>query len=111
MAGSVPIPPAPPTGSRALVWLLLISGTGMVLYGTAAVVSKNTGLVSLIKYRWEGRDLGREKSRLKAEIDRRRILVEDLRTDPFALERIAREAEHRVRPGEILVLPRTAEKP
>jgi hypothetical protein len=113
MAKTVPISPipGPSSGGRALVWLLLISGTAMILYGTGALVSKNTGLLALVKYRWEGRDLAREDSRLRHEIDERKTLVNALRSDPFALERIAREAEHRVRPGEILVLPRKVESP
>lgn len=107
-------PPAsgvPPSGGRALVWLLLLSGTAMVLYGTAALVSSDTGLLALIRYRWEARDLARDKEALMKRIQHRKKEVGALRSDPFALERIAREREHRVRTGEILVLPRSPGTP
>ncbi len=77
----------------------------MVLYGTAALVSSDTGLLALIRYRWESRDLARDKQALMKRIRHQREHVQALRADPFALERIAREREHRVRSGEILVLP------
>lgn len=93
-------------GSRSLVWVLLVSGVAMVLYGTEALLSSDTGLVALIRYRWEARDLARHKEILLRQIDGRRDHVEALRRDPFEMERIAREHEHRVLPGEILVLPR-----
>ena len=113
MAKNVPNSPIPEpsSGGRALVWLLLISGTAMILYATGALVSKNTGLLALVKYRWAERDLSREENRLRREIGKRKTLVDALRSDPFALERIARETEHRIRPGEILVLPRKIETP
>ncbi len=95
-----------PPGSRSLVWVLLLSGIAMVLYGTGALLSSDTGLAALIRYRWEARDLARHKDILLRQIDGRRDHVEALRRDPFEMERIAREHEHRVLPGEIMVLPR-----
>ncbi|MHB8421345.1 MAG: FtsB family cell division protein [Leptospirales bacterium] len=106
-----PVSGAPPSGGRALVWLLLLSGTAMVLYGTAALVSSDTGLLALIRYRWEARDLARDKEAMMKRIQHRKKEVDALRSDPFALERIAREREHRVRAGEIMVLPRSPGTP
>ena len=100
-----PVQGEPASGGKALVWLLLLSGIAMILYGTAALVSSETGLMALVRYRWQARDLARDKEALMKRIERQRQNVELLRSDPFALERIAREREHRVRPGEILVLP------
>ncbi|AIA31934.1 MULTISPECIES: FtsB family cell division protein [Leptospirillum] len=106
-----PLPPSSPAsdaaGSRFLIVVLLVSGAAMVLYGTGALLSADTGIAPLIRYRWEARDLARHKEALIKRIQDMRAHVDALRSDPFEMERIARENEHRVLEGEILVLPRT----
>lgn len=99
-------PPAEAAGSRFLVYVLLVSGAAMFLYGTGALLSADTGIAPLIRYRWEAKDLARHKESLMKRIQDLRAHVDALRSDPFEMERIARENEHRVLPGEILVLPR-----
>lgn len=80
----------------------------MILYGTGALLSADTGIAPLIRYRWEARDLARHKETLMKRTEVLREHVNALRKDPFEMERIAREKEHRILPGEILVLPRTS---
>lgn len=90
---------------RLFIWLFLIAGTILLIYSARALFSSETGLYALFHYQFARRDLKSEKEALEKHILDEKKEVRNLSTDPFALERVARERQHRVRPGEILVLP------
>ncbi|MDA8060676.1 MAG: FtsB family cell division protein [Leptospirillum sp.] len=90
---------------RLFIWLFLIAGAILLIYSARAILSSETGLYALFHYQFARRDLMSEKEALLKHIQDEKKEVHDLSVDPFALERVARERQHRVRPGEILVLP------
>ncbi len=92
---------------RLFIWLFLIAGTFLLIYSARALFSSETGLYALFHYQFARRDLMSEKSSLEKHVLDETKEVRDLRLDPFALEKVARERQHRVRPGEILVLPKS----
>jgi cell division protein FtsB len=90
---------------RLFIWLFLIAGTILLIYSGRALLSSETGLYALFHYEFAKRDLKSEKEVLEKHIQTEKKEVQNLETDPFALEKVARERQHRVLPGEILVLP------
>ena len=61
--------------------------------------------------RHDARDYSVQIKNLQVENDRLRSHVQELQTDPDAIERQAREELHYTRPGEVIVtLPASAEK-
>ena len=94
------------TGQLVFYW---VAGTGLWLWALFAIVSSSTGLGALLSSVMAEKEAKKTLVRIDhrvSDLDRR---VSALRTDPFELERQAREREHRLRPGEILVLPRSDE--
>ncbi len=87
------------------VWLFVGAGSIMILYSLGAVFSTETGLLALFRYKLAARDLTAEKHSLEHTIADEKKELRDLARDPYGLERIARERQHRIRPGEVLVLP------
>ncbi|MGC8500411.1 MAG: FtsB family cell division protein [Leptospirales bacterium] len=91
-------------GQLLFYWIV---GTGLWLWALTALFSGSTGIgplfSSILAEKEAKKTLQRIDTRV-ADLDRR---TEALRTDPFELERQAREREHRLRPGEILVLPKS----
>ncbi len=90
---------------RLFIWIFLIAGTFLLIYSARALFSSETGLYALFHYQFSRRDLKSEKESLEKHVLDEKKQVLELTVDPFALERVARERQHRVRPGEILVLP------
>ena len=93
-------------GQLVFYW---VAGTGLWAWALFAIVSSSTGLGVLVSSVMAEKEAKKTLLRIDqrvADLDHR---VAALRTDPFELERQAREREHRLRPGEILVLPRSDE--
>ncbi len=76
----------------------LVAGVLAVLLG-AAVFGEN-GVLHLRRLRTEVETLHRDVQALEAENERLSRAITELRSDPAALERIAREELGLVRPGE-----------
>ena len=88
----------------------LVAGLLAVLLG-AAVFGEN-GILQLRRLRTEVASLHRDVQALEAENDRLSRALIELRSDPAALERIAREELGLVRPGErVLRFPRSSPPP
>lgn len=94
---------------RLFIWIFLIAGTFLLIYSARALLSSETGLYALFHYQFALRDLKSEKRTLEKHILGEKKEIRDLAIDPFALERVARERQHRVLPGETLVLPDSRE--
>lgn len=71
----------------------------------------NRGLVRLYRLSRTKGELSREIERLQTSNEALRRQLEALKTDPFAIEKIAREDLGLVRPGEIVYDFRTARGP
>ena len=102
--------PAPPAGRRTR---LLIVGMVAGTLWLAAVFGRH-GLLEVVRYRQERDRLQQEIAKLEREqVDLQRQ-IKSLRTDPLALERLAREELNMARPGEVVVLldpPRDTSSP
>ncbi len=86
----------------------LVVGVLAVLLG-AAVFGEN-GILHLRRLRTEVEALHRDVQALEAENERLSRTIGELRSDPAAVERIAREELGLVRPGErVLRFPRSTE--
>lgn len=96
---------AAPGRGRGQLWIYWIVGGGLWLWTISAMASGTTGLLPLGSYLLRGRETGQELTRVERRVSRLSRQVDALRSDPFSMERQAREREHRLRPGEILVLP------
>ncbi|MHB1758008.1 MAG: FtsB family cell division protein [Leptospirillum sp.] len=105
MSSPQPRPEQQGNDRRLFIWLFLIAGTFLLIYSARALFSSETGLYALFHYQFAKRDLMSEKKSLEKHVLDEKKEVRDLRLDPFALEKVARERQHRVRNGEILVLP------
>lgn len=92
------------TGQLVFYW---VAGTGLWLWALFAVVSSSTGLGALLSSVMAEKEAKKTLVRIDQRVTALDHRVAALRTDPFELERQAREREHRLRPGEILVLPRS----
>jgi cell division protein FtsB len=78
----------------------------------AAAVFGENGILHLRRLRTEVHTLHRDVQALEAENDRLSRAIVELRTDPAAVERIAREELGLVRPGErVLRFPRSPDPP
>lgn len=91
---------------KGQLWFYWTVGTGLWIWTLSALLSGTTGAMPLVSYFFKEREAVHALARIDGRV---RILegrVSSLRSDPFAMERQAREREHRLRPGEILVLPR-----
>ncbi|HEV8675567.1 MAG TPA: septum formation initiator family protein [Methylomirabilota bacterium] len=88
----------------------VVAGLLTLLLG-AAVLGDN-GVLQLRRLRAEVESLHRDVQALEAENERLSRAIAELRHDPTALERIAREELGLVRPGErVLRFPRSPEPP
>jgi hypothetical protein len=99
--------PAEGTGQLVFYWM---AGTGLWLWALFAVASSSTGIGPLLSSVMAEKEAKKTLVRIQERVDDLNHRVAALRTDPFEMERQAREREHRLRPGEILVLPRTDEE-
>src|SRR6185436_13713952 len=69
------------------------------------------GILQLMAQRQRALELAREVEEVRAENVRLAAEIHDLRTDPRAIERIAREQLGLARPGETVFLLRDADEP
>jgi hypothetical protein len=92
-----------PNGGKLLVYWFV--GGGLWIWTLFALASGTTGLLPLASYLLKVREAGGTLKRIDLRLSGLSSKVSALKNDPFAMERQAREREHRVRPGEILVLP------
>ena len=92
------------------LWFYWIVGAALWLWTGGALLSSTTGILPLISYVLKEREASHALSRIQGRVHLLESRVSSLRKDPFALERQAREREQRLRPGEILVLPRRAQE-
>ncbi len=89
---------------------LIVLGVLALLVGAA--VFGDTGILHLRRLRAEVDALHRDVQGLEAENERLSRALAELRTDPAAVERIAREELGLVRPGErVLRFPRSPDSP
>ncbi len=91
---------------KGQLWFYWAVGAGLWIWTVSALFSGTTGVGPLVSYFFKEREALHTLVRIDERV---RVLggrVQSLRSDPFAMERQAREREHRLRPGEILVLPR-----
>ncbi|MGC8528839.1 MAG: hypothetical protein ACP5OP_01385 [Leptospirillia bacterium] len=95
------------TGQLVFYW---IAGMGLWLWALFAVASSSTGVGPLLSSVMAENEAKKTLVRIEKRVDDLNHRVAALRTDPFEMERQAREREHRLRPGEILVLPRANEE-
>ena len=95
-----PLPPARPLWRRALNYLLAFAT--IVLLVDALVGER--GLVATTRARKQSNDLSAAVAGLRAENARLSETAERLRTDPAAIESVAREKLGLIRPGEVLVV-------
>jgi cell division protein FtsB len=85
---------------------------GMLALLVGAAVFGDTGILHLRRLRAEVEALHRDVQALEAENERLSRALTELRTDPAAVERIAREELGLVRPGErVLRFPRSPDSP
>ncbi len=98
-----PDPPAARLARGSLPWLLAV---GVLLLGLALLTGEH-GLLEYLQLSGERDELAAEAARLEQEATALEARLEALRTDPFALEELARERYNMRRPGEdvILVVP------
>jgi cell division protein FtsB len=95
-----PLAPARPLWRRALNYLLVFAA--IVLLVDALVGER--GLVATTRARKQSSDLSVAVAGLRAENARLRETAERLRSDPVAIESVAREKLGLIRPGEVLVV-------
>jgi cell division protein FtsB len=97
-------------GAGASTKMLRILGWGIALWFVAAVLFGDSGMFSIIGMRGIRSDLEGEISILeevKAETSERR---DDLETDPWTIEKVAREDCGMIKDGEIVYLLEDEEK-
>ena len=88
----------------------IVAGVLSLLLG-AAMFGEN-GVLQLWRLRSEVESLHRDVQVLEAENERLTRAITELRSDPSALERIARDQLGLVRPGErVLRFPRSSDSP
>lgn len=90
------------SGQVLFYWAL---GAGLWIWTVSALASASTGVLPLVSYLFKTREAGQEMVRVNKRVSDLSKKVTALREDPFSMERQAREREHRIREGEILVLP------
>ena len=95
-----PLAPARPLWRRALNYLLVFAAIALLV---DALVGER-GLVATTRARKQSDDLSAAVAGLRAENARLRETAERLRTDPMAIESVAREKLGLIRPGEVLVV-------
>ena len=89
-------------GSRTLPWLVpLVLLLGCIVLIPAAVFEEN-GLPRYQALKDQLRELHTQNDALEADVRRLTIEVEQLRSSPIALERVARDELGLVRPGELV---------
>jgi cell division protein FtsB len=96
-------PPAvqPPDPHRGLRRLLLAS---VFLAGCAALLFGERGVLDVERNRRQLKELQTQVVARKARVEKLRLLVESLETEPKALERVVREELGLARPGEVIIL-------
>ena len=82
--------------------LKLIVGV-VVLAILAFTVFGERGLLNLVRYKQQSRELAEQAERLKLENQRLKAEVERLKNDLSYIERLAREELDLVKPGEIVI--------
>ena len=87
------------------LWFYWGVGASLWIWTVSALASGSTGILPLGSYLIKAREAKRTVQRIDARLADLSSEVSSLRNDPFSMERQAREREHRLRPGEILVLP------
>ena len=85
---------------QELSWILLFIGCLPLMY---ILPLGDGGFVQLRKYRSQLKDLQLQNVRLREEYHSFLQRIERLRTDPYEIERIAREQYNLARPGDIIV--------
>jgi cell division protein FtsB len=95
-----PLPPARPLWRRALNYLLVFAA--VVLLVDALVGER--GLVATTRARKQSNELAGAVANLRDENARLRATAERLRSDPTAIEAVAREKLGLILPGEVLVV-------
>jgi cell division protein FtsB len=85
---------------REIVWILLLVAC---LSFTYFLVFGQGGYLRLRDYRSELRELQLENLRLRESQKELRERIHRLRTDPYEIERLARERYDLARPGDIIV--------
>ena len=86
------------TGYRSLLILL---GIALFMLAGNAIFGKG-GLQALLEARRENQGLDREIERLEEENRQLETEIQGLRSDPAAIEKLAREQMRMARPGEII---------
>ena len=81
--------------------IVVAFGICFVLFDVAA---GDRGLPALLRAREQASALSREIAALRAENARLKVRAEALRTDPSAIEAVARQTLGFARPGEIVVI-------
>src|SRR5579863_6624237 len=106
---SVPAPPPPPLPQRLVAWAIrtwrpagTIVAVGLALLLTWHVVYGSHGLSIWQQKRAEDRALQKEIQRLEQENADMQHQVDQLQSDPDAIERQAREKLHYAKPGEVI---------
>jgi len=92
--------PASRLAHGSLTWLL---GLGVALLAMLLLTGEN-GLLRYLQLSNQRDELARERAGLEAEAAALEARLEALRTDPFALEKLARERYNMRREGEGVIL-------
>jgi len=103
--GPRPVKKSPEKSGNGQLWFYWIVGGGLWIWTIFALASSSTGILPLASYLIKGREAENTLKRVDVRLADLVSRVNALRNDPFSMERQAREREHRLRPGEILVLP------
>lgn len=80
--------------------LLLLSGFSLLVL--MAAIFGQQGLLKVRELEKEGASLAGRVAELQGETDRLRRNVQDMQTDPFLYEKLARERLGLVKPGEVV---------
>jgi cell division protein FtsB len=98
-----PTPPAARLARGSLPWLLAV----LVLLLALGLLGGEHGLLQYLQLAGQRDALAAEQARLEERTAALEARLEALRTDPFALEKLARERYNLRRPGEevIVVVP------
>jgi cell division protein FtsB len=106
-----PAPPARPLGRRIVVFVVAVLALA-VMIGTAM---GDRGYLEVRRRQAAGAELKQEVERLKADNAALMADITALKTDPYVIEKLAREKLGYARPGEVIYLfpppgPRQAPK-